>query len=412
MFGLIQRIMNLVRFISRRFSSRGDRKFLNFARLVALLSVMLGTIALILSLSILDGFEKELRNSAVKFTSHLTITKMNREPIFYHDEMIKRLHDELPGFQSAVPVIERECLIKSKTYIDGIIMKGVYPEYDIMQFSKNMIQGKYSFSSHTAKELILSRTLADKLGVKQGESLLLYVINSAHGQSPKARTAVFKVCGIYATGMLQYDETLVFAPYEVATDLSSMRTNEASKIEVMLNDISLVDKNLAKAQSIAGFPHTAISYYDYNRPIFAWIELQKEPIPIVLGLISIVAVLNIVTTLLITVIEKSKSIGVLRALGLRNKDIIGIFINQGLMLGVAGSIFGGALALGFSLLQQNYHLIKLDAKLYYLDALPITINPVYYAVVISLTVVLALVSTIIPSVIAAKVSPLRAITFK
>jgi lipoprotein-releasing system permease protein len=146
--------------------------------------------------------------------------------------------------------------------------------------------------------------------------------------------------------------------------------------------------------------------------MFAWIELQKEPIPIVLGLISIVAVFNILTILLITVVEKTHSIGILRALGLTNREIISIFIYQGTSIGFFGTLLGCGLALAFSIVQQQYGLIHLPGEIYFMDKLPVAINPIHYVIVIGISVVLSLAATLIPSFIAVKINTIKALRFK
>jgi lipoprotein-releasing system permease protein len=140
--------------------------------------------------------------------------------------------------------------------------------------------------------------------------------------------------------------------------------------------------------------------------------LQREPIPIVLGLIVIIAVLNITTTLLILIIEKINEIGILRALGLKQKEIVKIFVRLGLRIGIIGSFVGGAIALLLSILQKEFEIIRVNGEIYYLDVLPIEIIPAHYVIVISIAIVLSFLATLIPAMISARISPLEAIKFK
>ena len=191
-----------------------------------------------------------------------------------------------------------------------------------------------------------------------------------------------------------------------------MPENTATYFEVYINNINNVDNVVLKLEDDLGYPFFPISYYDMNQSIFAWIELQKEPIPIVLAIISLVAILNIITTLIITVVEKTRSIGVLQTLGLKRSNLIKIFVFQGIRTTILGSIVGCILALILCILQITFGIIKLDSSIYFLDSLPIKLEFWYFAVIIGTTTLLALFASFIPARIATKITPLQAIKFK
>lgn len=404
--------MKLINYIASKFAKPNSGRFLHFARFVSFVSVMLGVMALLLSLAILNGFEKELRKSAVKFTSHITLNTFNKEPIENASQVIDLLRQKYPQIAGVSSVFEREGLVKTSVHTDGVLIKSFIPENDITNFASNIQKGKKTFSTDSSRELIIGRRLASKLGVECGEEIILYAINSTGSDMPDSRIGKFEIVGIYQTGMAQYDDVLVFMPHKTAGSFFRMPENSASKIEIILKDINIASDLSAKIMDDLGYPFWTLTFYELHSSIFAWIELQKEPIPLVLGLISIVAVLNIITTLLITVVEKTHSIGILRTLGMKQSQVIAIFVNQGLKLGVTAILSGAALALTFSYLQVNFKLIRLKGEIYFLDSLPIDISLVNYLIVMTLTFVLVLLSTIIPAYIASKLSPSNALRFK
>ncbi len=403
-----------VKHIARRFSQSGRRRrFLNFARTVALLSVLLGSMALIISLAVLEGFDTELRKQAINFRSHITITAFNNSVLKNYQENIEIMKEKIGGIKNVSPIIEREGLVRSEKYFEGIIIRGIKKEYDFSKIENNMTKNRMIFPSDTAKSVLIGKRLADKLEVKVGDKLILYTIERDQSRGlPSTHISRFTVSGIYSTGMAQYDDIYVFMPFKTARKFFRLPKNTITTYEVDVTNLDNIDIIAAKIEETLGYPHYARTVFDIHRSIFAWIELQKEPIPIVLGLISIVAVLNIITTLLITVVEKTGSIGILRALGMNNRNILSIFIYQGISIGTLGTLTGSAIGFLVCYIQQKFGIIKLEGDIYFLDTLPIEFSVWHFVIVISVSIALAFLATLIPSFIAVRISPLRAIRFK
>lgn len=403
-----------IKFISQKFAkSTGKRRFAGFARYIAFGSVLLGTVALILSLSILEGFDIKLRQTAVSFTSHISVKTFNREPIRDEENVEQLITTHFKSVKSIMPIIEREGIIKSKSYTEGVLFRGIDPARDITGMKKYVLNGAFTFSDSNAREMILGSRLAKKLNVGTGDTILIFAIEESYKYSaPKTRIGKFKIQAIYRSGMAQYDDMVTYIPFNTAREFFNMPEGSAGTIEVMLNDISKAENVGKGIESMLRYPFFSLTVFDIHRPIFAWIELQKEPIPIVLGLISIVAVLNIITTLLILVVEKTRSIGVLRAMGMKSRDIVAIFLYQGVKIGASGTVAGSIIAWVLCLIQQKYEIIKLKGEIYFLDALPIDISVWHYVIVISITIALAALATLIPAIVASKVSPVKALRFK
>jgi len=403
-----------IRYFAGKITKSSNRqRFLNFTIAVSLISVMLGCMALILSLSILDGFDKSLHDSAVKFTSHITITSFNREPFLDYQGTVSRLRDSFPEIVSVEPVCEREGLIKSSTLTEGVSIRGVFPELNTTGLKNFIVEGKFEFSDSNSREVIIGKRLADKLEIGIGDEIALLTMKtkSLFGL-PEPRVEKYTIKALYNSGMVQYDDILIFIPYQRALKLFDMPENSASIYQIMLGNIQDSPKLADTIESFLRYPYFALTVYNYHGSIFSWIEIQKEPIPIVLGLISIVAVLNIITSLLITIVEKTNTIGILRALGLDNRKILGIFIYKGFSIGLRGTAAGLFLAYMFTIIQINYSIIRLNGEIYFLDVLPMEIVPEHYIIVASISMALTLLATLIPAFIAVKVTPLKAIQFK
>jgi lipoprotein-releasing system permease protein len=374
---------------------------------------MLGSMALIISLSVLYGYDRMLRENAVKFTSHIMVRSFNKTVLPDYPKGIEYIKSQFPDVIKIAPVIEREGLIRSKSFVEGIMIRGILPQYDITKISNNLKEGTFSFASDSAYQIIIGKRLARKLNSSIGDSVVLYAIKEYQaGTIPFPEIAKFKIIGIYETGMAKYDDIYTYVPFPTSEKFFSIPQNGTSGYDMILSDISKSELVAGRLQKQLGYPYFAYTVFELHSSIFAWIELQKEPIPLVLGLIGIVAVLNIITILLVTVVEKTLSIGILRALGMSKNDIITIFVFQGTTLGLAGTITGSALGLLFCYLQKTFELVRLNGNVYFLDVLPIKIDPMHYLIVIGIGTVLSFFATLIPSFISARTEPIKAIRFK
>ncbi len=404
---------HLIKFITKAFAERSNGKFGNFIKSVAFISIFLGTFALIISLSVLDGFDKALRENAAKFSAHITIKSFNKEPFYNYNEAISFFKNKISEIKDIQPIIEREGLVKSKNTVDGVLIRGIYPEQDITGIKNLLKEGAFEFTDSSAKEVLISKRMADKLSVKLNESIILFGLDGdSNLDLPEPKIGKFKVTGIYESGMAKYDDVLIFLPYKTAAKFFNLKDNTCSVLEITLNDINRAPEISVTIDSLLRYPFYSITIFDLHQAMFSWIELQKEPIPLVLGLISLVAVLNIITALLIIVVEKTKTIGILRTIGMNSKNILAIFLYQGLKIGISGTLSGVGAAYLASWLQVNYKLIKLNGEIYFLDTLPMDISLWHYEIVIGISILFTFLATIIPAIIAVKLKPVNAVKFR
>lgn len=405
--------IKLIRFVAGKFYRTGSRsRFMSFARKTALISVMLGSMALIISLAVLEGFDSKLRENAIKFTAHISVKSFNRKALPDVERTVSLLPKAFPEVASASMYNERECLVKSKSFVEGVLVRSFNPDNDITNLKANIVEGRFGFSSATANEIVIGKRLANKLGARLGDNITLFALKDGNRESFNPKIDKFTIVGIYETGMAQYDDILLYIPFETSAPFFGMPPGSASGIDVMLHDVNTAPALTERMESYLGFPHYCLTVFDLHRSIFSWIELQKQPIPIVLGLISLVAVLNIITTLLITVVEKTHSIGILRTLGMKRREIVTVFLFQGLTIALTGSVIGAALGWLICTLQQQFGIIKLQGEIYFLDTVPVKMLSWHFEIVIGVTLVFALLSTLAPSFAALKATPLKAIRFK
>lgn len=403
--------MNLERFISKHFWNSENQRFINFAKYFATASVIIGVVVLIIALAVLEGYNKTLRENAIKFTSHIQLQKFNRDKIDNYKNIQNAIYQNIPNIQLIEPIVQSEALIKSKNNIEGVMLRGIVDNSQIANLKDVIILGKSDLNPPNS--VIIGKRLADKLSVKVGDSVIVFSINSFQNLSQfDYNTERFVITGIFESTMAQYDDIIAFVSLQTAQKLLNLSEHQSTNLDIMVNNLSIVDSTSYHIDKYLSYPYFTYTVFDLHRSIFSWIELQQEPIPIVLGLIVIIAVLNITTTLLILIIEKINEIGILRALGLLQKQVVRIFVRLGLKIGIIGALTGGTIALILSFLQQEFEIVRVNGDIYYLDVLPIEIIPLHYVIVISIAIVLSFLATIIPAMISARISPLEAIKFK
>lgn len=405
--------LSFLRYIAGKLSQSAKRqRFINFARGTAFMSVMLGSMALIISLSVLKGFEKMLMSNAVNFTSHIMLFKINSEAIENTNAVLDELKMSFKEIKSYSPIIEKECLISHGKQVEGIILRGINASTQSSHVGKHIIKGG-QFSSDSTREIIIGERLANKMNVSLGEKITIFISkNTDYLQQPEPIIRQFVVKGIYKTGMAKYDDIMAYIPFRAASDLLDMGDDASSAIELILHDVTKAGNVSSKIESQLGFPYFSRTVYELHSSIFAWIDLQKEPIPIVLGLISIVAVMNILTAILIIVVEKTHTIGILRALGMRNLDIIKLFLMQGLAIGTLGSLSGALIGLLAWWIQNTFKIIKLDGNIYFLDVLPMEFDIFHYLTVISISIIMTFVASFVPAFVATRFTAVSVLKFR
>ncbi len=402
--------MNLLQFISSHFWETKNKRFISFAKYFSLFSIIIGVIALLLSLAVLEGYDKALRETAIKFTSHIIIQPFNRQVIDDYTSLLTKTQSFSPSINRIYPITQTEALIKNDDFTEGIGLRGVQPQYIKDRVNSIIIAGNTEIFGK--KALLIGYRLAKKINVKIGDFVHLFFLKSNNLTNVSYKTGKFQVIGIFQSQMAQYDDLVAYADFSIVQEFMGLDNHQATNIELIIDDVTKADNLGSELEKYLGFPFYSLTVFDLHRSVFSWIELQKEPIPIILGLISIIAAFNIITTLLILILEKMRQIGILRSLGMSKTQIVGLFISAGVRLAVIGLLIGTTISLILSYLQMKFGIIRLNGDIYFLDVLPVRIELIHYLVVIVLTFILAFLATLIPSVIASKVKIINALRFK
>ncbi len=403
-------------FLAKRFlRSKKDSSFVSFITLISVAGIAIGVAALIIAVSVLNGFEKEITEKTISLSSHIQVTSFKKEGIPDYGKVISALTDpqnEL-DIKSTHPFVQKEAVIKFKERTEGIIVKGVRNEDSVFSSQRKIISGTGSLSrvDSATSGIVIGNKLANKLGISIDSKVFIIATVGLPSASNTPTVKGFKVTGIYESGLKEYDDVLLYVDLNDAQKLFAMGPY-VSGIELFLNDISKIKSTTQNIRTRIDYPNNnAKNVFQIYKGLFTWVELQKEPIPIILGLIIIVAAINIIGFLLMLVLEKTETIGILKSLGAKNTDIIKIFFIQGMFISIAGIVLGNIFGYGLCLLQAEYNLIKIP-EIYYMSTVPLLINWENGITITIIAVALSMLVTIVPSYMASRLNPITSLRFK
>ena len=404
--------MNFKFFIAKRYLFSGsDSKFISFITYISILGVTLGVAALIITISILNGFEKEIRDKVSGLVSHIQISSFTPDGLRDYRSAIETIKDSIRGVTGISPIVQKEAVIRFKSNVEGILLKGIITETDLSTARNRILKGEFNLSDidSTFSRLMIGDKLAKKMNIDTGSKLIVFGLNGIPSPVNPPKIKQFIVSGIYETGLREFDDLIIYTNLKTAQKLFELNDN-VTGIEMTLDSIDKVESVVAKIKKDIGYPYYPKSLFKIFKPIFTWVELQKAPTPIILGLIIIVATFNIVGTLLMLVLEKTQSIGTLKSLGAGNGQIMKIFLYDGLIIGITGIVLGNILGLGLCFLELKYKLFSLP-EIYYLKSVPIQIQPEYVILISLITLILTFIATLIPSYLASRLDPVKSLRF-
>lgn len=400
-------------FISRKFlRSRKESGFLNIISAISIVGITIGVATLIIALSVLKGFEKTIQEKITDFDSHIKVTTFSGTVNNYYS--ITEKIDSLLGLHKSniTPFLSKLVIISSKSRQDGLNVIGIHPESKIERLERNIISGKFDLGDVNSNNLIIGKVLANKLRLKLGDKVTLFALKEDRIPSPENLPNVerFVITGIFESGMAEYDDMYAYTNLADAQNLFSVQ-QAINGYDIQVNDISKVDSLTQLLRKNLTYPLFARSIFETHRNIFTWIELQQKPIPIILGLIIIVAVFNIIGTLLILVLEKTNAIGILKSMGSNRTQILKIFLIQGIFIGITGTFLGNILALTLMQIQIQFNVITVPASVYFVTRVPFDLSPFIFILVSLIAILLSLVAALIPSYIASKIDPIKSLRF-
>jgi lipoprotein-releasing system permease protein len=414
--------MNIEYFIAKRLASSKEsgNRLSRLMSIVAIVSIALGIAVMILTVAIVTGFKKEISGKLVGGSSHIQIINFDSNysfetnPVSVNQELIDKLNN-IKGINHIQKFITKGGIIKTELDNQGVMFKGIDADFEQTFFSKCLLEGQVFTVNDTAttNDVLISKKLAQMLHLKLGDKFDTYFV-----QEPM-RIRRFTICGIYSTQLEEIDKSLVLCDIKHLQKIYGWEKNQISGLEINIDDIGNIEKMNEEISDSVIFStnedgsRLAVSDVKQLYPhLFAWLDLLDTNVFIILLLTIAVAGFNMVSGLLIMLLERTSMIGILKSLGMQNLNIHKLFLYRTAFIVVKGLIAGNIIGIACCLLQQHFGIIKLDASNYFVATVPINLNMFHLILLnISSALVIALV-LIIPSQIITKISPEKTIRFE
>jgi len=401
-------------FIAKKYiSNKQSSKFLSLVSVISVIGIAIGTAVLIIALTILNGFEEIVAQKIVNFNSHIKITAFGNRNLPDSDVIKSEITQKIGGdFHSISEFISKLGIVKSRTLSEGVTIVGIDTETDNTNIDEYIVEGNYELDSEEIKQIIIGKKLSEKINTSVNDKITIFSLKRDELPDADNPPAIeqYIISGIFESGMAEYDDMNVYISLSNAKELFETY-NSISGYNIRLNNVDSIDSTSKALQDLLGYPYYVRTIFQVHQNIFTWLDLQKEPIPIILGLIIVVAIFNIVGTMLMIVLERTSSIGVLKAIGFTKKKILQIFFVQGVFLGLLGITIGCILALVLSYLQLQFNLITLPSSIYFISTVPISIDIKNYLIVAGIGLVLSLLASLIPSYVASRMNIITSIRF-
>lgn len=406
--------MNFTWYIAERYFKGKNResRFLSFIKIMAIGGVAVGAAGLLIALSIVHGFKSAINDKIVGFAPHITVQTFVNEPMYRADTLQTHV-SQLPGVSRVEPVILGEVMIQSRNDISGTVLKGVAENGDITQIHTYITEGRYDLSVQESglPGIILGANLARAIGARPGDRVTLFALDGLPTPLNSPEIAQFTLTGIYQTGIERFDDNFAIANITSARKLFAMQQNQASAIEINSASLDNIHNVYATVRDGTGFPYITESIYQRYRNIFAWVDLQEETIPLVIGVMVIVAAFNLIGTVLMMVLERVRDIGILKTIGARSRAIRKVFLLEGLFVAVSGLVIGMGISLLFYWLQVSYQIIPLSEENYYMSTAPVEPHLLDFIIVGAITILLCTLASWLPARFAARTDPVQVLSF-
>lgn len=406
--------MKATRFISSRIFSLSKENISSVVMKIAIISIALGISIMLISIAVVIGFKNQIKDKVVGFVSPIQIQVLNQnesmeETPFVYDSLLQsRL--SLPFVESVFPVANKAGIIKTDDEIHGVMLKGVDADYDWTYVKNNLVSGdvpQYT-QADRSNDVIISKIITDKMLLKVGDDVRIWFV----GDDMKTRGRKFKVKGIYETGLTECDERFIYCDLNQVRRLNGWADDYVGHLEIALTD----DMEVEEANKIIYYsvPTNLTSYSarELYPAIFDWLDLQDMNVVIIIVLMLAVAGITIISMLLIIVLERTSTIGLLKALGADNSFIRKIFIQRSRRILLIGMLIGNVLGIGLCLIQKYTELIKLSPESYYLSSVPIELNLSHILILNAGTFILWVAMMLIPTMVVNNISPSKSIRFE
>jgi lipoprotein-releasing system permease protein len=390
----------------RYLRSKRKERLISFTTWIAVLGIGIGVMALILVIAVMTGMQDELKNRMLGVSPHILV--MSIEGQFREPDRVVQQIKETDGVASATPFVTFVGLGQGTSLISFLAVKGVVPQD--AGFLKPMMREGNVDSLKTKNTILVGREAAKELGLLTGDLFNLIVPNA--GFSPAGavpETVRVKVGGVFETGVFDFDNRMAFMSL---ADTESIIGPGITGVEVKVKDVYAAAAVRNRIMARLGRGYYGRTWIEMNKNLFSALKLEKIALFIILALIILVASFNIISSLVMTVMQKRKDIAILKAMGARNSSIMRIFVAEGLTIGVVGAVFGALMGYGLAEIQRRFGIIKLSSEVYFINVLPMKIDLLDIVLIAGVTILLCLISTLVPAYEASKIGPVEALRYE
>jgi lipoprotein-releasing system permease protein len=380
----------------------------SFTRIAGILSVAglaVGISALLITLFILNGFERVISEKIADFDGHIRVRHYLNNSIPSEIEGMNQIISAYDGKVVQSKFIQGTALLRKGKSAEGVIVEGI--EASGNDFLSNiLVSGTVDLDDHG---IILGERLANQLNIGIGDKTVLFDLATLRGS--KKRLKQFTVTGIFHSGMSEYDQSLVYTNLKQADGLFNMEGKVSGHV-LRMNDPALANDFSQLLGEELAYPYMVMTWKEKNRALFKWMDVQRWPILFIFSLIALVGIVNIISALAMIVLDKTRQIGILKSLGLPQGKLKQVFLAKGFIIGVAGAVFGSALALFLAWLQNHYKLITVPEDVYFMDYIPVDVNLAHVGIVIIVSVIFSVIAAIWPTIRAGKIQPAKALNYE
>lgn len=405
--------LNFPLFLANRIIFKGERTFSKLIVRVTIGAMALAIIAILLSVAILRGFKEEITEKQRGFFSDIIITKQelnpnDASPISLDDAAMQHIM-KLPNVSSISSFATKVGIMNVEGEVEGVVLKGLATDYDQQFLAKTLVEGD-TISLHGAQpdnEVLISAYLANRLHLKLGDSFIMSFVDEA-----RTRKRKFEVKGIFRTNSDELDKNYVIGTLDVIRKLNNLGDKDAGAYEVRVEDFTLLEQTTALVNDELPIDMKATNVVEQLSDIFNWLKMLDMNDDIIFVLMVVVAIINMISSLLITILERTFMIGMLKALGMINREIRKVFLYNSFYLIGLGLIIGNIVALVLYVFQRHTQFFKLDPTIYYIEYVPLSID-LTTVIVLNISIVgIALITLFIPSMLISRISPIKTIQFK
>jgi len=406
--------LSFASFIAARITFKSKRTFSKLIVRIAIIGIMLGLGVMILSVAIVKGFKQEVRDKIRGFSGDLQIIKYDlnnsseNSPVIVSDTLVKAL-GKIPLVTHVMPFATKPGIIRANDDLEGVVLKGVDKTYDWTFFKKSLEAGNvisFKDSLEAKTQIMISRYTADRLRLKVGDNFLMYFV-----QEP-LRKRKFRICGIYDTGVDEVDKNFVIGDLSVVQRLNDWRTDQIGGYELGAVDFDAIGLASNRVNDVLPPYLRSYTVSETYPTIFEWLKLLDVNTDVILVLMLMVALINMISALLIMILERTTMIGMLKALGATNWTIQKVFLYNAMWLIGLGMLCGNAFALVIGIFQDKTHFFKLDQASYYMKFVPVQLNWLDIVALNMGTLFVCTLVMLIPSMLITRISPVKAIRFK